>query len=360
MKKMGCLTSCFAQKAILISVSCLITVTSFVCTLVHAMSSEVQIQDDGLIFNTKIYSNTVKDALSETGIDLREYDEISCNLESRVKDIPVISIKRAKAVIVNVDGSATRVYTTADTVGEVIDELAITEDNSKYVITDRNTEVTENLIISVVTASFEEAYERSEIPFDTVKRENNRLLNGTTKVVTKGENGIKKYTYRVIKNGDTELSRQLVSESIEKEPVTQIVEYGTYVPAKVEAPAEKKSTGGVTSRDGGMRYSRVIDVSATAYDISFESTGKRPGDRGYGITATGMQAKRGVIAVDPSVIPLGSRVYIESLDGYPDYGYAVAGDTGGAIKGNKIDLCMDTRNECLQFGRRRVRVYILD
>ena len=356
MKKMGCLTSCFAQKAILISVSCLITATSFICTLVHAMSSEVLSQDDGLIFNTKIYSNTVKDALSETGIDLRVCDENSCNLESRVKDLPLLSIKQAKAVFVIVDGSPTRVHTTADTVGEVIDELAITEKDSKFVLNDRNAKVSENLIISVVTASYEEATETEEIPFDTVKRENTRLLNGTTNVVTNGENGIKKYTYRIAKNGDTELMRELVSECVEKEPVAQVVEYGTYVPQKVE----RKTAGAVTSRDGGMRYSSVLDVSATAYDIGFESTGKRPGDRGYGITATGIQATRGVIAVDPRVIPLGSRVYVESLDSYPDYGYAVAGDTGGAIKGNKIDLCMESRDECLQFGRRRVRVYILE
>ena len=75
-----------------------------------------------------------------------------------------------------------------------------------------------------------------------------------------------------------------------------------------------------------------------------------------------MTAQYGVIAVDPKVIPLGSRVYIESSDGGKSwvYGFAVAADTGGAIKGNKIDLCYNTRAECLQFGRRSATVYILD
>ena len=73
-----------------------------------------------------------------------------------------------------------------------------------------------------------------------------------------------------------------------------------------------------------------------------------------------MRAQRGVVAVDPRVIPLGTRLYIETADGSYIYGNAVAGDTGGAIKGNKIDLFMNSYSECMQFGRRTVNVYILD
>ena len=66
------------------------------------------------------------------------------------------------------------------------------------------------------------------------------------------------------------------------------------------------------------------------------------------------------MAVDPRVIPLGTRLYVQSLDGSSDYGFAVAEDTGGAIKGNKIDLFFETAEQVRQFGRRRVKVYILD
>ena len=72
-----------------------------------------------------------------------------------------------------------------------------------------------------------------------------------------------------------------------------------------------------------------------------------------------MKAGPGVVAVDPRVIPLGTKLYIESMDGWPDYGYAVAGDTGGAIKGNKIDLFYHSSKTVRQFGRRNVRVKIL-
>lgn len=95
-----------------------------------------------------------------------------------------------------------------------------------------------------------------------------------------------------------------------------------------------------------MPYSAVMSMEASAY---------LPGDgNGYGITATGIPATYGVAAVDPSVIPLGSRLYI------PGYGEAIAADTGGAIYGYRIDLCMESYSEAMQFGRRNVTVYVLD
>lgn len=92
-------------------------------------------------------------------------------------------------------------------------------------------------------------------------------------------------------------------------------------------------------------YADVLTMEATAYLPT-------DGD-GYGITATGIPATYGVAAVDPYVIPLGTRLYI------PGYGEAIAADTGGAIIGYRIDLCMESYDECMQFGRRNVTVYIL-
>ena len=102
----------------------------------------------------------------------------------------------------------------------------------------------------------------------------------------------------------------------------------------------------VQTPQGAMTYKSHYTMEATAYI---------PSDGGgSGITATGMVAQHGVVAVDPDVIPLGSHVFI------PGYGVAVAGDTGGAIRGNRIDLCMNTYHEAISFGRGVVDVYILD
>ncbi|MFP8919170.1 peptidoglycan-binding protein [Megasphaera sp.] len=101
-------------------------------------------------------------------------------------------------------------------------------------------------------------------------------------------------------------------------------------------PEESSSTEG---------YQRRLVMEATAY------TAEDGGGDGY--TATGQYLQRGMVAVDPDVIPLGSQLYIEG------YGYAVAADTGGAIVGDRIDLAMDSTSEALDFGRRDVVVYVL-
>ncbi|GIM45090.1 hypothetical protein DNHGIG_06390 [Collibacillus ludicampi] len=103
------------------------------------------------------------------------------------------------------------------------------------------------------------------------------------------------------------------------------------------------------------QISTVITATLTAYTAGPESTGKRPGDPGYGITASGTTVMDGrTIAVDPEQIPLGSKVYIEGI------GFRVAEDTGGAIKGNRIDVYMSNLNDAIQFGvKKGVKVYVL-
>ena len=93
-------------------------------------------------------------------------------------------------------------------------------------------------------------------------------------------------------------------------------------------------------------HGRTIYVSATAY--SPQDPGLNPR------TATGELLRRGIIAVDPSFIPLGTRVYI------PGYGEAVAADIGGGIRGNIIDVAFDTHQEALMFGRRDLEITLLD
>ena len=92
-----------------------------------------------------------------------------------------------------------------------------------------------------------------------------------------------------------------------------------------------------------------FEMEATAYTDDVESQGKWVGQ-----TASGMKPQVGVVAVDPKVIPLGTKLYVEG------YGEAIAGDTGGAIKGNRIDLFMPTRSEASRFGRQVVQVRIVE
>ncbi|MFA9422979.1 MAG: G5 domain-containing protein, partial [Sedimentibacter sp.] len=169
--------------------------------------------------------------------------------------------------------------------------------------------------------------EESRYYFDTssVKHETKIIYNNEQyvdyeQVVQEGSDGMKKSVYKKLYFDGKLVSSSLEEEIIYEDPVDEIKEIGT------------KEHVVATSR-GGFRYENEIEMVATAYDLSYESTGKRPGDFEYGITASGAYAQPGTVAVDPSVIPLGTKLYIASTDGSPDYGLATALDTGGAIKG---------------------------
>ncbi|MEA2016545.1 MAG: 3D domain-containing protein [Actinomycetota bacterium] len=101
----------------------------------------------------------------------------------------------------------------------------------------------------------------------------------------------------------------------------------------------------------GLTLAGEWDMTATAY----YAFGRGGNDiNGNGITAIGLRARKGVVAVDPRVIPLGTKLYI------PGYGEALAGDTGGWIKGNRIDLCFETQEECFRWGRRSIKIYLVE
>lgn len=114
----------------------------------------------------------------------------------------------------------------------------------------------------------------------------------------------------------------------------------------LEKTAKRKGGQSTKNNNGApSKYSKVLTMEASGY------SSQDPGNGKY--TATGSRLRKGLVSVDPKLIPLGTRLYIEG------YGYAVADDVGGAIKGHRIDLAFDSRAEALQFGRQSVKVYIL-
>lgn len=205
-------------------------------------------------------------------------------------------------------------------------------------------------VLSDVLVTYKNETVTESVNYTTVKRLNASLNPGETVTIREGADGEKVVSYSIKYENGVEVSRTPVETVVTKEPVIKVVEYG----------AESSVSVNIDSSDdyadvAKLNYSYYIDCEATAYDLSPEENG------GYGgQSATGVPLDKGVIAVDPRVIPLGSRVYIEAIDGSWSYGYAVAADTGGAIKGKRVDLCYRTQKECIQFGRRPCRVYILN
>ncbi|OIQ59324.1 cell wall-binding protein YocH precursor [Moorella thermoacetica] len=173
----------------------------------------------------------------------------------------------------------------------------------------------------------EDSIEVQQQPVDppVVRRPDRYLAPGQEKVVQEGQPGVRYYKYQVRKENGVEIERRLLETWVEIQPTPKIIAYGSRDYLEVSA-----------------RAGDTLMLIATAYT----HTGNR--------TATGIWPYRGVVAVDPQVIPLGTRLYVEG------YGYAVAQDTGGLIKGNRIDLFMDSEGEAIRWGRRPVIVRILD
>lgn len=334
---------------------CIVFLTIAVLSILFSATcfgKTVYVDIDGEQEQLFVFSKDVEGVLDYAGITVETQDKISQNLYDEVYNGQVLYVKKAIPVQFEVNGANTQVLTTAHTVLDFLGEnnIALTEFDD--VAPGLDTVLSKGSRVVLTKSEVEIVTQTEEIPFKTVSIPNYQADVGSTTVKTEGQNGLKETSYmRIWRNGEV-VHETATEEVVLQEPVNQVVEYGT-------AMASINYRGGSIDREG-LTYSRMISMNATAYDLSYQSCGKRPGDRGYGITASGMRAQRGVVAVDPRVIPLGTKLYIESADGSYVYGYAVAGDTGGAIKGNKIDLFMDSYSECMSFGRRTVNVYILD
>lgn len=256
--------------------------------------------------------------------------------------------KDAKTHVYEIDNNGTvKTYkTSCKTVKELLSDLKIKVDDDDIVIPDLDTELKSEGKISIIKVDVKVIEKEVEAPFKTIKKKNKELTHKQSKILIQGVNGKNKVKCKEYYAGDKLIKEEVIHVETIVKPIDQVFEEGT------------KDV--FTNDRGDFTARKAIKMVATAYEAGPRSTGKRPGDKGYGITASGARAKRGTVAVDPRVIPLGTKLYIKSLTpGVPDYGFAIAQDTGGAIKGNKIDLFMDTVWECLQFGRRPVMVYIL-
>ncbi|MBV9848966.1 MAG: G5 domain-containing protein [Armatimonadetes bacterium] len=223
----------------------------------------------------------------------------------------------------------------AATVAGALKEAGITLGNDDRVAPSLTTTVTAATAISITRVRFGTETETTPIPFRTVFKMSKDVPPGHIKPGHQGVPGILTKTFRVGYVNEKRTERWLVSQKVTRPPVDQETLGGI----------RTRMARALPSRSGTYNRLRGYTMTATGYSpYEGSSTGR---------CATGMRAGYGVVAVDPRVIRLGSRLYVEG------YGYAVAGDTGGAIKGRRIDLGHTTYHEASAVGRRRVKVWVL-
>ena len=308
------------------------------------------IDADGHIFDQPAYrGETVGDALERAGITLGANDTVSPNVGDTLSSGDKIVVTRRYNITINADGQQITKLMEGGTVGDALIEAGILLGEHDVVNVGRHISLYEGMNISVSRVSYRTVTAEETIPFEVISKPTDTLYKGITQIETAGKDGLQKVEKREKLVDGVVVETEILSSQVITEPVAQVVQEGTKV--KPSSYATVMADGSVYDQNGvKVNYSKYLTGKCTAYT----SNG--------GYTSTGAKAAKGLVAVDPKVIPYGTKLFICSEDGKTVYGYATAADTGGAMLSGRIlvDLYYDTVAECYQFGVRNMRVYILE
>jgi len=283
-------------------------------------------------------AKTVGEALHEAGYTLYLADRVGPGLDTRVTGAMEIELDRSTPVTVRVDGRSIRTRTHRERVDNVLADLGIVLTGLDYTQPRGDATLGNDPAIDVFRVSERFLIEQEPIPYDSVWRPDPELEIDNQKLLQEGAPGVRERRIRVRYENDHEVSRTLENEYVAVPPTTNVRGYGTKIVLRT-----------LDTASGQVEYWRKIHMLATSYSAATAGTPET--SAWYGRTATGLRMRKGIVAVDPRVINLGSKVFV------PGYGVGLAGDTGGAIKGKRIDLGFD--NDNLELWYRWVDVYLL-
>ncbi|OCS92207.1 G5 and 3D domain-containing protein [Caryophanon latum] len=299
--------------------------------------------------------NVVKNILAEANIDVAEDDKLSHSLHQQVGEDGKIDVEQAFEITI-VDGRKVRqVAATSTTIANVLQEQGIQLGELDRIDYSLDEYVTPGQTIEIVRVKKVTDVMEDKVAFEIEMKNDDTLLKGRKKVLQRGKRGTLSRTYEVVLENGKEVSRTLAEEKVVSKPVNQIVAVGT----KTAVSTTKSTVSKTAPITSVLHNNQVAKEPSAGRELTMTATAYTATCKGcIGITKTGINLLKNphlkVIAVDPKVIPLGSDVWVEG------YGYAVAGDTGGAIKGNIIDLFMPNVDDAYDWGRRTVRVKVLN
>lgn len=332
-------------------------------TIVRA--SEVEVVYRGESFKVKTAGVTVAEAIADAGITLSGAETVTPALDAPLKSGDVIEIVADSYVMLTADGEVCEIATKAETVGEFLTFAGVELGSDDILNVSEGDVISDGMEITVQRVEYKEEVRTEYIDYGFITEETDDMYLGVTSVERYGEEGEKEITYKC-KYIDGEFAgEEAVKEKITKEPVDQLELVGTYVEPEYEEPEyeapdysydsdyapDSGGAGTFTDHNGNkVSYTDVLTGSATAYYAA---------EGAY--TATGVPVHVGGVAVNPNIIPYGTKLYIVSSDGSAVYGYATAVDTGGALMSGEalVDVFYPTYDECVNWGRRTVTVYIL-
>ena len=288
--------------------------------------------------------------LDEAGVHLDEDDTYTTEL---VDGIYEVIVQRSMTVTVNHSGEVLQVESSGETVAQLLSRLNIKVDGNTRLSAAADTDVFDGMELVVTRVVHMTEVYTTVIPCQEVRYDDPTLPAGVEAVLVEGNDGQVECTATVVYEGTKEISRTITSQLVTEQPANRVVAVGT------GAAQDTQSQGGLIIGDGYiiteegevLTFYDTLVVEATAYTHT---------DEGCDFwTSTLTHVRIGTVAVDPRLIPYGTRMFIVSNDGEVVYGIATAEDCGGDIKNLRIDLYYPTTWECYQFGRRDCTIYFL-
>lgn len=309
---------------------------------------EVTVTADGESREVKLYyGDTAMQAVFKAGFTMAQDDVLSQDPNTVLTQDTQLSITRYYHVNVTVDGNTQTVLVKEGDVSTALAAASVTLGEEDFADVALDESLSEGMDVKVSRVTYEEESKTEAVDYTVKQVETEDLYKGETKVQTQGVEGERTITYRNKLIDGEVVETTEISNEITKEPVQQVELIGTKT--RPSGYATISADGTLVDHNGNtVSYTKALTGRCTAYT-------------GGGLTATGRPAQYGNIAVDPNVIPYGSKLYICSPDGSIVYGYATAADTGGFASQGYImaDLYYDTYQQCASFGVRNMTIYVL-
>lgn len=301
-------------------------------------ANKITIDNCGEKQTISLAKGTVEEVLDRTGITLTDNKSVTPSLNTVITDDTNIYVYNAKNIKLTTNGTEMSVKAPEGTVENALNILGyeITDDDILNV--DKNAQIEDDMEITLKKVTYVDEKSTEKISYKTVEKDSDDIMTGESEVSQKGVDGEKEVTKRCKYIDGKYASTKVIGEKVTKEPVDKVILNGT-------------KRGTITDTSGApVSYSYMVSGSGTAYTAA-------PG----ALTATGVPVYEGGVAVNPEIIPYGSKLYVEAADGSHVYGYATAIDTGGALMDGSaiVDLFYFSYDDCVSFGRRDVNVYVL-
>jgi uncharacterized protein YabE (DUF348 family)/3D (Asp-Asp-Asp) domain-containing protein len=282
-------------------------------------AAQIQLADGEVARTLYSTADHVGQALSEANVLLYVGDRVEPGLDALLTDGLVVQIDRAKPVEVYVDGRALRTRTQSESVGDVLAEMGVSLLGQDFCDPAPDAPISDGALLRVTRVTERTEVEQEELAYETEWVADGSLELDARHLDDPGANGIRRRRYTVIYHDQRPVERVLEEDWLAQAPRPRRIAYGTKVVVRtLETPY------------GPIEYWRRIRTFVTAYTSA--TCGKTRDDPTYGVTRLGWKMQHGIIATDPRVIRLRTRLYV------PGYGPGIAGDTGGLINGRHIDL----------------------